>query len=173
MRIRRQWKHLLSKTVCLRWVFMSGFYTLLSLASSLLIFNLPRSCLTTSLYVFLGSSLTKLSPTTNFQYIQDQNSLLFFPKFLQFFPFFKCFKKAHWNKEKESLSSFFTDSENDEIGEIDESYFEICFTLELHMVKELVQKMIHKHNEMSAFILCQILCKLLDFYCKVYLLCRN
>ena len=39
------------------------------------------------------------------------------------------------------------DQENDEIVEIDEIYFEICFTLELRMVKELLQKMMHKHNE--------------------------
>lgn len=92
---------------------------------------------------FLGCSLTKLSPTTNFQYILDQELFSVSSKFLHFFRFIKCLKKVIEIKKKKFLV-FFTDKENDD--EIDEICFEICFTLELHMVKELVQKMMDKHE---------------------------
>ena len=128
---------------------MSGFYTFPSLASTLLTFHLPRSCLTTSVYVFLGCSLTKLSPTTNFQYTLDQELSSVFFQISSLFPIFKMFKKAHWNKENKILSFLqrlekWWDSWNWWKLFWD---FEICFTLELHMVKEMVQKMMHKHNE--------------------------
>ena len=130
-------------------VLISGFYTFLSLASSLLTFHLSRSCLTNSLHIFLGCSLTKLPPTSNFQYILDQKISSISPQISPFFSIFKMFKKqAHWNKEKWNLGSFFTDSENDKIGEIDGNYLGPSFTFKLPMVQELVQKLMHKYNEM-------------------------
>ena len=121
---------------------------MLTIMSPMLMHHLPRSCLTTSLYAFLGYSLTKLSPTTKFQYIQTKNSLLFSFKFLQFIPFLKCLKKLIEIKKKKVLALSLQIRKMNEIGEIDENYFEMCFTLKLHMVEELVQKMMHKHNEM-------------------------
>ena len=132
---------LLSRNVCVKCVFVSGFYTFLSLARSLLTSHISRSCLTTSLHIFVGCSLTKLPPTSNFQYILDQKLSSIFFQLFSSLSIFKMFKKqAH------SSQFSFTNLGNDEIGKIDGSYFKMCLTFELSVVEELFQKMMHKHN---------------------------
>ena len=100
---RKTKKHLLSKTVCIRWVFSSGFYTFLSLASALVTFHFSRSCLSTSLYVFLGCSLTKLPSTLNFQYILDQEVNFAFFQLSSILSIFKMFKKRLIEIKKKKL----------------------------------------------------------------------
>ena len=100
---RKTKKHLLSKTVCIRWVFRSGFYTFLSLASTLVTFHISRSCLSTSLYVFLGCSLTKLPSTSNFQYILDQEVNSAFFQLSSILSIFKMFKKRLNEIKKKKL----------------------------------------------------------------------
>ena len=100
---RKTKKHLLSKTACIRRVFRSGFYTFLSLASALVIFHISRSCLYTSLYVFLGCSLTKLPPTSYFQYILDQEVNSAFFQLSSILSIFKMFKKRLNEIKKKKL----------------------------------------------------------------------
>ena len=76
--------------------------------------------------MFLGCPLAKLLPTSNFQYILGQEL-----SSISILSIFKIIKKQviELKKKKIYLSSFFTDWENDKIGEVDEhNLFQICVT---------------------------------------------
>lgn len=90
-----------------------------------LTFHFSRSCLTTSFHMLLGCRLAKLLSTSNFQYTLSQEL-----SSISILSIFKISKKqAQWNREKENVSSLFTDSENDKIIEVDENnLFHICVT---------------------------------------------
>ena len=95
--------------------------------------------------MFLGCPLAKLPPTSNCQHILGQEL-----SSVSILSIFKIIKKQVIEIKKKKIyhSSFFADSENDKIGEVDEH---ICFKSAFPVVVQLVQKLLHKLKKYSTF----------------------